>query len=150
MDIVDQATRSRMMSGIRSENTKPEMLVRKHLHKKGFRYRLHDSRVPGKPDLVLPKYRAVLFVHGCFWHAHDCPLFRMPKSRSDFWKDKIRKNLERDAAVRKVLADAGWRIGVMWECALKGKTRIGLEETVNRIVFWINSDQKELEIRGTL
>jgi len=147
-DIVDPATRSRMMSGIRSENTKPEMLVRKALHKIGFRYRLHDSRIPGKPDLVFPKYHAVLFVNGCFWHGHDCPLFRMPETRNEFWKDKIRKNLERDTVVRKRLEDLGWRLGIVWECSLKGKKRIGTEEIVRRIVAWLGSDTKEFEIRG--
>lgn len=147
-DIVDPATRSRMMSGIRSENTKPEMLVRKALHKIGFRYRLHDSRIPGKPDLVFPKYHAVLFVNGCFWHGHDCPLFRMPETRNEFWKDKIRKNLERDAVVLKRLEDIGWRFGIVWECSLKGKKRIGTEEIVKRIVAWLESDTKEFEIRG--
>jgi DNA mismatch endonuclease (patch repair protein) len=137
-----------MMSGIRSENTKPEMLVRKALHKIGFRYRLHDSRIPGKPDLVFPKYHAVLFVNGCFWHGHDCPLFRMPETRNEFWKDKIRKNLERDTVVRKRLEDLGWRLGIVWECSLKGKKRIGTEEIVRRIVAWLGSDTKEFEIRG--
>jgi len=148
MDIVDPATRSRMMSGIRSGNTKPEMLVRRALHKNGFRYRLHDSRIPGKPDLVFPKYHAVLFVHGCFWHGHDCPLFRMPETRNDFWEGKIRKNRERDAVILKNLEDVGWRPGIVWECALKGKYRIGVEETVTRIIFWLGSDRTGLEIRG--
>lgn len=148
-DIVDQATRSRMMSGIRSRNTKPERLLRKALHSLGFRFRLHDTKVLGHPDLVFPKYHAVLFIHGCFWHGHDCSLFRYPETRKEFWKEKIRKNQERDAEVRKVLAGAGWRIGVVWECALKGKYRIGLEETMNGIVFWLRSEQKEMEVRGT-
>lgn len=147
-DIVDSATRSRMMSGIRSENTKPEMLLRRALHKNGFRYRLHDSRIPGRPDLVFPKYHAVLFVHGCFWHGHNCPLFRMPETRNEFWKDKIRKNRERDTVVRKRLEDIGWRLGIVWECSLKGKKRIGTEEIVKRILAWLGSDTKEFEIRG--
>ena len=148
MDIVDPATRSRMMSRIRSENTKPEMLLRKALHKNGFRYRLHDSQIPGKPDLVFQKYHAVLFVNGCFWHGHDCPLFRMPETRNGFWEDKIRKNRERDAVVLKRLEDIGWRMGIVWECSLKGKERIGTEEIVKRIVAWLGSDTKEFEIRG--
>ncbi len=148
-DIVDQATRSRMMSGIRSRNTKPERLLRKALHSLGFRFRLHDTKVLGHPDLVFPKYHAVLFIHGCFWHGHDCSLFRYPETRKEFWKEKIRKNQERDAEVRKVLAGAGWRIGVVWECALKGKYRIGLEESVNRIIFWVRSEQEGIEVRGT-
>ena len=148
MDIVNPATRSRMMSRIRSGNTKPEMIVRRALHKNGFRYRLHDSRIPGKPDLVFPKYHAVLFVNGCFWHGHDCPLFRMPETRNEFWKSKIQKNQERDTVVRKRLEDIGWRLGIVWECSLKGKKRIGTEEIVKRIVSWLGSDTKEFEIRG--
>ena len=147
-DIVDSATRSRIMSRIRSGNTKPEMLVRRALHKNGFRYRLHDSRIPGKPDLVFPKYHAVLFVNGCFWHGHDCPLFRMPETRNEFWKDKIRKNQERDTVVRKKIKGIGWRMGIVWECALKGKKQIGTEETMKRIIAWLGSDTKEFEIRG--
>lgn len=146
-DIVDPATRSRMMSGIRSENTKPEILLRRALHKNGFRYRLHDSLIPGRPDIVFPKYHAVLFVHGCFWHGHDCSLFRYPETRNEFWKDKIRKNRERDTVVRKRLEDTGWRLGIVWECSLKGKKRSGTEETVKRIIAWLESDTKELEIR---
>lgn len=149
-DIVDPATRSRMMSGIRSENTKPEILVRKALHKNGFRYRLHVSRIPGSPDLVFPKYHAVLFIHGCFWHGHDCPLFRMPETRNNFWMDKIRKNQERDTAVLKKIKKIGWRPGIVWECSLKGKGRISLEEVVKRIVEWLGSDTRELEIRGVV
>ena len=147
-DIVDPATRSRMMSGIRSENTKPEILLRRALHKNGFRYRLHASRIPGKPDIVFPKYRAVLFVHGCFWHGHDCPLFRMPKTRNEFWEEKIRKNRERDTKVLKKVKEAEWRTGIVWECSLKGKYRISQEEVVNRILAWLGSDTKEFEIRG--
>ena len=89
-DIVDPATRSRMMSGIRGRDTKPELRVRKALHARGFRYRVHQTRLPGKPDIVLPCFRAVVLVHGCFWHGHDCPLFRLPGTRTDFWRDKIR------------------------------------------------------------
>ena len=146
-DIVDPATRSRMMSGIRSENTKPEILLRRALHKNGFRYRLHDSRIPGKPDIVFPKYHAVLFVHGCFWHGHECPLFRMPGTRNEFWQDKIRKNQERDTVVRKKIKETGWRLGIVWECSLKGKGRISPEEIVKRIVAWLESDTREIEIR---
>ena len=91
-DVVDRKTRSRMMSGIRGKNTRPELLIRKGLHARGFRFRLHDKRLPGKPDLVLPKYSAVIFVHGCFWHGHDCHLFKWPQSRREFWRKKITRN----------------------------------------------------------
>lgn len=147
-DIVDTLTRSRMMSGIRSGNTKPEKLVRTALHSKGFRYHLHDHRMPGCPDLVFPKYHAVLFVHGCFWHGHDCPLFRLPGTRIEFWGKKIHRNRERDAEVLEELGKQGWRTGVVWECALKGKNRIGIDETVRRIISWLESGSVQQEIRG--
>ena len=147
-DIVDQATRSRMMSGIRSGNTKPERLVRTSLHALGFRYRVHDRRIPGCPDLVFPKHHAVLFVHGCFWHGHNCLLFRLPGTRPEFWEKKIRRNRERDAEVREELGKKGWRTGIVWECALKGKNRIGIEETVKRIILWLESETMDQEIRG--
>lgn len=144
-DIVDPATRSRMMAGIRSGDTKPEKLLRKALHSLGFRYRLHVPSLLGRPDLVFPKYHAVLFVHGCFWHGHDCPLFRMPGTRKDFWENKLRRNRERDIEVRKILLATGWRLGIVWECTLKGKKKIGLEKTVSRIVEWLESDRPEFE-----
>lgn len=147
-DIVDPATRSRLMARIRSGDTKPERLLRRALHARGFRYRVHDPRIPGKPDLVFPKYHAVLFVNGCFWHGHDCPLFKLPETRQEFWRNKFRRNRERDAEVRKMLSESGWRLGVVWECALKGKNRLGLDETVKRIVSWLESDTEEQEIRG--
>ena len=98
-DIVDEQTRSRMMAGIRSRNTRPELIVRKGLHARGFRYRLHARGLVGRPDMVFRKYGAVIFVHGCFWHGHDCSLFRLPGTRSDFWQKKIGRNRERDSEV---------------------------------------------------
>ena len=119
VDVVDSATRSRMMSGIRGRNTKPEILIRSLLHRQGFRFRLHVRDMPGKPDIVLPRYRAVVFVHGCFWHGHSCPLFKLPGTRPDFWREKIERNQNNDnRAKRELLAD-GWRVGVIWECALR-------------------------------
>lgn len=115
-DVVDAATRSRMMSGIRSKDTKPEMIVRRALHKAGFRYRLHDKKLPGKPDIVLPKYRTVIFVHGCFWHGHGCKDFKWPKSREQWWREKIEGNVARDKAVTTKLGHLGWRISTIWEC----------------------------------
>ena len=136
-DIVDTATRSRMMSGIRATNTKPELQIRKALHALGFRYRLHDRSVPGKPDLVLPRFRAAIFINGCFWHGHDCPLFRLPGTRQEFWKAKIVRNMERDRQVRERLDEAGWRHLTVWECAIRGPERLGLDETVSRIAGWL-------------
>ena len=125
VDIVDTATRSRMMSGIKGKDTKPEMVIRKMLHAAGFRYRLHDKRLSGKPDLVLPKYRTVIFVHGCFWHGHsDCSLFRLPGTRQQFWSEKIGGNVKRDTVHVDTLIQSGWKVGIVWECAVKGKGRI--------------------------
>lgn len=147
-DVVDAATRSRMMAGIRATNTKPEMVVRRGLHLLGFRYRLHNRQLPGKPDLALPRYRAVIFVHGCFWHGHDCPLFRWPSSRPDFWREKIEGNRARDVRAEHALLASGWRVLKIWECSLKGATRIGVEKTISRAADWLRSDEPEGEIRG--
>lgn len=116
-DIVDKATRSRMMSGIRGKDTKPELEVRRFLHRLGFRYRLHDKRLPGRPDVVLPKYRTVVFVHGCFWHQHPgCRLATKPDTNGEFWRDKLRSNTVRDARNQSKLVELGWRTITVWEC----------------------------------
>lgn len=112
--------RSRMMSGIRGRDTRPEMTVRSFLHKSGLRFRLHQRGLPGKPDIVLPRWNAVVFVHGCFWHAHEgCRYFKLPKTREAFWAAKIESNVRRDAATIQRLQEAGWRVAVVWECALR-------------------------------
>lgn len=108
-----------MMAGIRGKDTKPEMIVRRGLHARGFRYRLHSRDLPGKPDIVLPKYRAVIFVHGCFWHGHDCPAFKWPKSREAFWRTKIERNRRRHDEVLAHLATMGWNAETVWECELR-------------------------------
>ncbi|MCX7513443.1 very short patch repair endonuclease [Frateuria hangzhouensis] len=118
MDIVDRPTRSRMMSGIRGKNTMPELTVRSFLHRAGLRFRLH-AKLPGKPDLVFPKYRTVVFVHGCFWHRHeDCRYATTPASNPEFWQHKFAANVRRDAKVREQLAELGWRALVIWACQL--------------------------------
>lgn len=147
-DIVTPDVRSRMMSGIRGKDTRPEMIVRRALHAAGFRYRLHDKRLPGKPDLVFPKYRAVVFVHGCFWHGHDCHLFKIPATRTDFWRAKIHGNVERDRKAVEKLNGAGWRVGTVWECALKGKTRLAAEDVLRLLASWLLAGAGGLEIRG--
>jgi DNA mismatch endonuclease, patch repair protein len=144
-DVVDPATRSRMMSGIRGKNTRPELLIRKALHAHGFRYRLHCD-LPGKPDICLPKHRAVIFVHGCFWHGHGCHLFKWPKTRPEFWRAKIGRNCEVDAAAKLRLTELGWRTGTVWECAIKGRCRQSTESITRRIAEWLRSSDDSLTI----
>lgn len=116
MDIVTPAVRSRMMGGIRGTNTKPELIVRSIAHRLGLRFRLHRSDLPGRPDVVFPRHRTVVLVHGCFWHRHDCGRAANPKTRPAFWKAKFDGNVRRDAATRQRLEEAGWRVIVVWEC----------------------------------
>lgn len=118
-DIVSKATRSRMMSGIRGKNTKPEIKVRKYLFSQGFRYRIHDKRLPGKPDIYLPKFQCVIFTHGCFWHGHECKDFKWPQTNPDFWKNKINKTIHHDLIVYEQLAELGLKVVVIWECEIK-------------------------------
>ncbi len=147
-DVHDKATRSRNMAAIKGKNTKPELIIRSGLHKAGYRYRLHVKDLVGKPDLVFPKYNATLFVNGCFWHKHDCHLFKWPKTRQDFWERKILGNVDNDSKKLTALRYAGWRVGVIWECALKGKSRIPEYETIQEVIIWLESDQQALDVRG--
>lgn len=147
-DIVDARTRSRMMAGIRSANTRPELAIRKALHAAGFRYRLHPRNVPGKPDMVFTRYRAAVFVNGCFWHGHDCPLFRLPDTRREFWSVKIERNRKRDAEVRRQLREAGWRTLTVWECAIRGRKALGLPSVVTRASAWLRSGTDNGQIRA--
>lgn len=148
-DIVAPDVRSRMMARIRSKDTKPEMAIRKGLHRLGFRFLLHDKRFPGKPDLVFPKWRAAIFVNGCFWHGHDCHLFKWPASREQFWRDKIARNQENDARAFAALRGTGWRVALVWECALKGKTRLNEPEILRKLTDWIRSRSETMTIRGS-
>lgn len=146
VDIVAHAVRSRMMSGIRGKNTKPEMIVRQGLHALGFRYRLHEKKLPGKPDLVLPKHNSVIFVHGCFWHKHDCKYFKWPQTREEFWRSKIEENVARDRTAIETLKRNGWRVAIVWECSFRhGNDASG---QIRKLAEWINSDSRELEIPG--
>jgi DNA mismatch endonuclease (patch repair protein) len=122
MDIVDTQTRSRMMAGIKSRDTKPEMILRRFLHAQGFRFRLHDGKLPATPDIVLPRYRVAIFVHGCFWHRHaHCRLASTPATNGEKWRTKFDATIVRDARGIAALADTGWRVIVIWECGLRGK-----------------------------
>lgn len=133
-DVHSKETRSYNMSRIRSKDTKPEMLVRKFLHKNGFRYRLHVKDLPGKPDIVLPKYKTVIFVHGCFWHGHEgCKYYVVPKTRTEWWVNKITHNIERDKEVRKQLIKQDWRVINIWECRLKINQDRRLKNILNLI-----------------
>ncbi len=131
-DVHSKDIRSYNMSRIRSENTQPEDIVRKYLFAKGFRYRKNDKRYPGKPDIALPKYKTVIFVNGCFWHMHEgCPDFVMPKSNTEFWQQKLKRNRERDTEIYKQYRETGWNVLVIWECELKKEIRIhNLEKLV--------------------
>lgn len=138
------------MSRVRSRDTKPEMVVRKGLHALGHRYRLHDSRLPGTPDLVFPTARVVIFVHGCFWHGHDCRLGVRPKSNAPFWDAKIARNRERDGFADAALLAAGWRVGAVWECALRGTGRLPTEDVLARLsAFVTRGEPKRMDVTGT-
>jgi len=147
-DIVDQRTRSRMMSGIRGKNTKPEVLIRSLLHSRGYRFRKHYDRLPGKPDIALPKYRALILVNGCFWHGHDCHLFKWPATNHDFWKQKFSVNIARDRKLFEIYRQAGWRVLTIWECSLKGKRRLSETTIVDQMTAWLNSAASEGDIQG--
>jgi DNA mismatch endonuclease, patch repair protein len=135
------------MASIRGKNTKPELFVRRGLHSMGFRFKLHDRSLPGRPDMVLPKWRAVIFVHGCFWHGHDCSLFRWPATREAFWRDKIVGNRVRDVATERAIERAGWRILIIWECSLKGPSRLDAGVVLSLAADWLRSDSTKDEIR---
>jgi DNA mismatch endonuclease (patch repair protein) len=144
-DIVDRQTRARMMAGIKGKNTKPELAVRRALHARGFRYRLHAKDVPGRPDLVLPKHRAVVFVHGCFWHRHEgCRFTTTPSTRPNFWLAKFEANIARDAAIRTALLDDGWRVATVWECALRKPEQV--ESSTEGLSIWLRSEELQIEI----
>ncbi|MDQ0976854.1 very short patch repair endonuclease [Pseudomonas synxantha] len=122
MDVVDRVTRSRMMSGIKGKHTKPELTVRKFLHAQGYRFRLHRADLPGKPDIVLPRYRTCIFVQGCFWHQHPgCKYAHTPKSNQDFWLPKLAKNVQRDQISERKLKEMGWQVVIIWECDTKNR-----------------------------
>lgn len=136
------------MAAVRARDTKPELMIRNALHVAGLRYRLNVRDLPGKPDIVLPRYRAVVFVHGCFWHRHECDLFRWPESRTEFWREKLDANAARDEKAADALDTAGWRQAVIWECALKGRKKRDFQDTMQRLIAWIRSDEQAITIGG--
>ncbi len=149
-DVVSKATRSRMMAGIGGRNTSPELLIRSLLHRNGYRFRLHRKDLPGKPDIVLKKYRAVILIHGCFWHGHRCHMFKWPKSNADFWCTKILANVKRDRRAIAALDMAGWRILTIWECGLRGPRAIVPDVLFRRISSWLQSRVAQSELSGKI
>lgn len=136
--------RSQMMARVGSKDTKPELVVRKGLHRKGYRFRLHKKNLPGTPDLVLPKFDTAIFVHGCFWHAHlGCRYFTLPKTRTHFWHAKLKRNSERDSNAMALLISVGWRVLTVWECATRG---IDSEVLCSKISNWLHGDLVSGEI----
>ena len=134
------------MSAIRARDTRPELRLRQALHAAGLRYKLHEKRLPGAPDLVFPKYRAALFVHGCFWHLHGCRYSKIPETRAEFWTHKLEASRERDRRVRNTLLESGWRVGIVWECALRSTVKVETPEVVETVKEWLRSNSRQLEI----
>lgn len=153
-DVVDIQTRSRMMAGIKGGDTRPEFLMRTGLQRLGFRHRLgrnyrwNGKLLPGRPDLVFPKYRAAIQVNGCFWHRHNCHLFKWPKTRHRFWKQKLEGNAARDAKNIAALEIMGWKVLTVWECALKGRHKRRLPEVIHTAAHWIQFGEDSAAIEG--
>jgi DNA mismatch endonuclease, patch repair protein len=148
-DVLSPKQRSYCMSRIRGKDTKPEFLIRKGLFALGFRYKLHDRTLPGCPDLVLPKYKVVIFVHGCLWHGHECDLFKWPETNAAFWRTKILKNRRNDHGNVEALLKSGWRVMTVWECALRGKLRLEPSLLLNKIARWLSGTTRRKEIAST-
>lgn len=147
-DVLTPAQRRLNMSRIRGRDTKPELQLRHGLHAAGLRYRLHPPELPGRPDIVFPRHHAVILVHGCFWHGHDCHLFRMPATRAEFWTTKIRRNQERDERTRRTLLEEGWRVLTVWECAMKGPHRRDMPDVLARCLGFVNSTSRSGTLTG--
>jgi DNA mismatch endonuclease, patch repair protein len=144
IDVVDKITRSRMMAGIRGKDTKPELGLRRALHRRGLRYRLHVAGLPGRPDIVLPRHHALVEVHGCFWHRHKgCPFCTTPASNLGFWKPKFAETVKRDKRNLEALLKLGWRVAVVWECSVK---EMGAEAVATKLAKWLQSKSRCKEI----
>jgi DNA mismatch endonuclease (patch repair protein) len=151
MDHVDKVTRSRMMASVRSKNTAAEIEIRHRVFRLGFRYRLHVRGMPGRPDMVFPRYRAVVFINGCFWHNHDCRYGALPTTRQRFWRDKLEGNRRRDEIILSDLREAGWRTMVVWECSIRTKCNnrdMALEAVAKRVGLFLISRETNAEITG--
>ena len=149
VDVLTPEQRRLNMSRIRGRDTKPELILRRGLHALGLRFRLHRKDLPGKPDLVFPRYRAVIQVHGCFWHGHDCPMFKWPATRAKFWKEKIVGNRRRDRAALGALHESGWRVLVVWECALRGPGRRPVRDVLSRCEGFVKDRNEALAELGS-
>jgi len=155
-DVHSPEVRSKNMRAIRSSDTKPELIVRRRLHTEGLRYRLGGVGLCGRPDLVLPKYKAVIFIHGCFWHGHICNKFKLPNTRRDFWEKKIHGNRDRDAKVVARLEELGWRVAVVWECAIKKAACDSGNTTCSSLISWLKTgiattfETPTVDFRGVL
>ena len=147
-DVLTPEQRRLNMSRIRGRDTKPELLLRKGLHAAGFRYRLHAPELPGRPDMVFPRFRAAIFVHGCFWHGHDCPMFKLPGTRQEFWSAKIAGNRQRDQRKSAELEAAGWRVLTVWECSVKGRAKRPLSEVTACCCSFLKDGPIRSELTG--
>jgi DNA mismatch endonuclease (patch repair protein) len=145
-DVLTPAQRSFNMSQIRGRDTKPEMLIRRGLHALGLRYRLHDRKLPGRPDLVFARHRAVVFVHGCFWHSHGCSLSKPPETSKDFWQNKLAANIARDQKAIESLKSQSWRVLVIWECALRGAAKNNMTEVIDEASQFITQSKSTIRI----
>jgi DNA mismatch endonuclease (patch repair protein) len=148
VDVLTAEQRQLNMSRIRGRDTKPEMLIRRGLHARGLRFRLHARDLPGRPDLVFARYRSVVLVHGCFWHGHNCPMFKLPTTREDFWKEKIERNRVRDARNHAALRALGWRVLTVWECSLKGPAKKSYSGVLDTCSGFLQGDMAEMSIAG--
>ena len=149
VDVLTQAQRAFNMSMIRGRDTKPELLIRRALHARGFRYRLHSGGLPGRPDIVLPRYRTVIFVHGCFWHVHNCHLAKKPNTHAAFWEEKLSSNRARDQRTLDLLKEAGWRVAVVWECSVRGRSRQGVDGVIAKLERYIKGKTRQpIDIAG--
>ncbi|MFG1301941.1 very short patch repair endonuclease [Xanthobacter sp. V3C-3] len=148
-DVLSPEQRSLNMSRIRGRDTRPELLLRRGLHAAGLRFRLHRRGLPGRPDLVFPRHQAVILVHGCFWHGHHCPMFRLPATRTEFWAAKIGGNRARDQRNLEDLTAAGWRVLTVWECCLKGPARRPFVDVISCCAAFVRGSQHRAELAGT-